>query len=29
MSPRGRLLNNPSSDALEAVARRREWLAVR
>jgi hypothetical protein len=28
LSPRGKLLNNPSQDALEEVARRREWLVL-
>ena len=28
LSPRGRLLGTPSSDALHAVLRRREWLAL-
>jgi hypothetical protein len=29
LSPRGKLLNSPSQDALAAVARRREWAALR
>jgi hypothetical protein len=29
LSPHGRLLKSPSPDALEAVVRRREWLALR
>jgi hypothetical protein len=29
LSPRGKLLNNPTADALESLARRREWAALR
>jgi hypothetical protein len=29
LSPHGRLLNSPSPDALEAIVRRREWLALK
>lgn len=28
LTPRGKLMNRPSSDALESLTRRREWLSL-